>query len=214
MKTTLCSLWLFAWVCAVVVLPTSLAAAQKFVPVPKSEKKYKPYTITRGDTISVSILGEQDLNAGQKRVEATGTISMPLIQEVRVYGMTIAEAQELISKAYRDGRFLRNPIVTVTVEGYASRTVKVNGKVNQPGTQQISPDEEVTILDVISKAGGLGDTARGKEVRVTRTMPDGTMKVITLDVESALRGRVRSDSVDASFIVEPDDIIYVPEKII
>ncbi len=204
------------------LLPIALVAglfattpARAQVPtVPKSEKKYVPYRITRGDTVSISVLGEQDLSAGGKRVEATGTINLPLIQEIRLVGLTIAEAQEAIARKYRDERFLRNPQVSVTVEVYAPRTVIISGKVNMPGRPEIPADTEMTIKEMIFKAGGFSETARGKEVIVTRTMPDGTLKTFKLDVESAIKGRAPSNSGDASFVLEPDDIIYVPEKII
>jgi polysaccharide export outer membrane protein len=195
------------------VLLTGLASAQ--LPVPKkTEKKYVPYRITRGDRLSIGVVGEPELTVGGKRVEATGTINLLYISEIRLVGLTISEAQEAIARAYREGRFLRNPQVSVTVDEYAPRTVIVGGKVNGPGRQEIAPDTEVTIMDVISKANGFSETAKGTAVRLTRTMPDGTLKVFILDVESALKGRAQSNSGDAAFVVEPDDIIYVPEKII
>ena len=190
------------------------AAAASLPVAPKSEKKFVAYKISRGDRLAVAVLGEPDLTQGGKRVEATGTINLPLIQEIRLVGLTIAEAQEAIANAYRVGRFLRNPQVSVTVEEYAQRVVIVGGKVNAPGRQEIAPDTEVTIKDVISKAGGFGETAKGTQVKVTRTMPDGTVKTFILDVESALKGRAAANSGDAAFVVEPDDIIYVPEKLI
>lgn len=180
----------------------------------KREKKYVPYKITRGDVISVTVLDEPNLTAPQRRVEATGTVNLVYIQDIRVVGLTINEAQAAIARAYRDGRFLRNPVVSVSVETYAPRPVIVSGKVNVPGRQLIEPDTEVTIVDVISKAGGFTETARGTAVRVTRTMPDGSLKVFTLDVESALKGRAPPNSGDAAFVIEPDDIIYVPERFI
>jgi polysaccharide export outer membrane protein len=143
-----------------------------------------------------------------------GTINLPLIQEIRLVGLTTAEAQDAIAKKYRDERYLRNPVVSLTVEEYANRSVIVGGKVNSPGRQNLEPDTETTIKDVISKAGGFGETAKGTKVTVTRTMPDGTLRTFTLDVESALKGRAASNSGDAAFVVEPDDVIYVPEKII
>jgi len=187
-----------------------LAAGQ--APTPKPEKQYVAYRITRGDTLSVAVLGEPDLSAAQKRVEATGTISLPLIQNIRLHGLTINEAQDAIATAYRDGRFLRNPVVTVTVEVYSPRMVIVSGKVNNTGRREIPADTVMTLRDLIAAAGGLADTARGTAVRVTRTMPDGSQKVFTLDVESALKGRATND--DANFVLEPDDMIYVPERII
>jgi polysaccharide export outer membrane protein len=183
-------------------------------PAGKQEKKYVAYKITRGDRLSVSVLGEPDLRVGGVRVEAIGTINLPLIQDTRLVGLTIAEAQDAVAKAYREGRFLRNPQVTVTVEEYAPRTVIVSGKVNAPGRHEIPPDTEFTIKELIFKAGGFGDTARSSAVRVTRTMPDGTPKIFTLDVESAIKGKSNATSKDAGFVLEPDDIVYVPEKII
>jgi polysaccharide biosynthesis/export protein len=213
MKSTLLR-WLM--VSAVLFGLPAIAVAAQGQPVKRTEKKHVPYRITRGDMLSVEVLAgpEREFAAAGKRVEATGTINRLYIQEIRLVGLTIAEAQQAIANAYREGRFIRNPIVNVTVETYAQRHVIVNGKVNITGRQPIEPDSETTILDVISAAGGLGETARGKEVKVTRTKPDGTLETYTLDVESALRGRARPDSGDAAFVVQPDDVIYVPEKII
>ncbi len=188
-------------------------AAQKAGPA-IAEKKYVAYRITRGDRLSVALLGEQDLRGGGLRVEAIGTINLPLIQNIRVVGLTVAEAQDAIGKAYREGRFLRNPQVTVTIDEYSPRTVIISGKVNIQGRQEIPPDTEFTIKDLIAKAGGFSDTARGTAVRVQRTMPDGSLKVFTLDVESAIKGKSTSTAKDAAFVLEPDDTIYVPEKLI
>ena len=180
----------------------------------KPEKNYIAYKITRGDRVSVGIVGEPELTVGGKRVEATGTINLLYIQEIRLVGLTIAEAQEAIAKAYREGRFLRNPQVAVTVEEYSSRSVIISGKVNMPGRPEIPADREITIKELISKVGGFSETARGTAVRVTRTMPDGSLKIFTLDVDSAFKGKEKSTTGDAAFVLEPDDIIYVPEKII
>lgn len=180
----------------------------------KSEKKYVAYRITRGDILSVNVLDERDLSFGGKRVEAVGTINMPHIGDVRLYGLTIKEAQETIEKAYREGRILRNPTVTIVVETYAPRVVRISGKINTTGPVELPPDEEMTIADLIFKANGFQETAKGTAVRVTRTMPDGTLKVFTLDVESAIKGKTKATPDGAGFVLQPDDIVFVPEKII
>ncbi len=180
----------------------------------KEERKEKPYRITRGDVVSVAVLDEPYLNAPQRRVESTGTIAIPYLQELRVYGLTVLEAQEAIAKAYRDGRYLRNPVVSVTIETYAPRIVSISGKVNAPGRYEIPPDNEMTIRDLISKAGGFSETAKGTAVRLMRTKADGTSSVFELDVESAIKVKGRTASGDAAFVLEPDDVIYVPERII
>jgi polysaccharide export outer membrane protein len=178
------------------------------------ERKAAPYRITRGDRISISILGEPELKVTGTRVEPVGTVNLVLIKEVNLSGLTIAEAEAKVAKAYQDGRYLRSPRVNITVEEYAPRTVIVSGKVNIQGRQDIPPNSEFTIKDLIFKAGGFTDTARSSAVKVTRTMPDGTQKYFILDVESGIKGRANSNSKDASFVLEPDDVVYVPEKLI
>lgn len=216
------SLALICWRCAALVLcaialsvgPAHAASAPAASPK-LDRKNVVPYRITRGDRLAVSIFNEPDLTAGNKRVEARGTINLTLIGDVRVYGLTLTEAAHAIENAYRDGRILRNPEVTITVEEYSPRTVTVLGKVKYPGRVDLPPEQQWTIKDVITKVGGFDDTARGTAVKVTRTQTDGSQKVYTLDVQSALLGKDRATtSTDASFIVEPDDTIYVPEKII
>src|SRR4051812_18364225 len=101
------------------------------------EKKYIPYKITRGDTLAVSIFQESDLTAGGKRVDGRGMINLSLIQEIRVAGLTIIEAQTAIENAYKEGRFLRTPQATITIELYAQRTVTITGKIGQQGKHEL-----------------------------------------------------------------------------
>lgn len=178
------------------------------------ERKASAYRITRGDRISVSVLGEPELKVAGARVEPVGTVNLVLIKEVVLIGLTISEAEAAIAQAYREGKFLRSPRVNITVDEYAPRTVIVSGKVNIQGRQEIPPNTGFTIKDLIFKAGGFTDTARSSAVKVTRTLPDGTQKYYILDVESGIKGRANSSSKDASFLLEPDDVVYVPEKLI
>lgn len=205
---------LLAWIGTLVAALVMPAFGQPLAG-PKAEKKFVPYRIARGDILSVEVLasGEREF-AAQKRVESTGTVNLLYVHEVRLIGLTIAEAQDMIARAYRDGRFIRNPAVTVTVETYAPRVVSISGKVNTQGRFEIPPDAEMTITDLIFKANGFSETAQGRSVKVTRVMPDGTSKTFTLDVESAIRGKLKMPSGDAAFVLQPDDVVYVPERII
>ena len=211
MKRTLLRLLALAALAAATSL---VSPVQAQAPGPKSEKKFVVYRITRGDRLSIGVVGEPELTIGSKRVEATGTINLTYIGDINLVGLTIKEAQDKIANAYRDGRFLRNPVVTVTIEEFVPRTVMISGKINAPGRHEIPPDSEMTITELIFKAGGFAETAKGTAVKVTRTMPDGTNKIFTLDVDSAIKGKEKTSSGDAAFVLEPDDIIYVPEKII
>jgi polysaccharide export outer membrane protein len=192
----------------------ALPAADAPLPPKKiDEKAAQPYRITHGDRLAVSIYGE-DLTSGGNKVEARGTITLQLIGEIRVSGMTVVEAQTAIENAYRDKRFLRNPQAKITIEEYARRTVNVSGKVNSQGTRELPPDRPMTIKELILLCGGFQETAKGTDVRITRTLPDGSLQTYHKDVQSALLGKDKASASDANFVLEPDDTVYVPEKMI
>lgn len=173
-----------------------------------------PYRIARGDRISILVLGEPELKLAATRVEPTGTVNLVLVRAVMLAGLTVPEAEEAVSRAYREGRFLRSPRITVTVDEPAPRTVIISGKVNAQGRQEIPPGSVLTVKDLIFRAGGFTDTARGSAVKVTRTLPDGTRRHFVLDVESGIRGRSNRGANDAAFALEPDDVVYVPERLL
>jgi len=178
------------------------------------EKKAVVYKITRTDKISIVVVGENDLNVGGKRVDANGNVNLNLVGEVRIAGLTVNQAQTAIEAAYRDGRILRNPQVTINIEDYAPRTVSISGMVKIPGTVSLPPETTMTIKELVLKAGGFTETASGSKVRVSRTLPDGSTRIFTLNVDAVLKGRDTGKSADNNFVLEPDDIVYVPEKII
>jgi polysaccharide export outer membrane protein len=179
------------------------------------ENRAPAYTIRSTDKLSIRVFQEDDLTT-ISRVDSKGTVNLPLVGEVRVSGQTLSDAERTIEAAYRDGRFLRNPEVTVSVEEYAPREVSINGQVKNPGRFPLPVESTMTVLDLVTKAGGFTDTAEGTEVRVTRNLPDGTTKVITLDVESLIKGKgnAKSTQENSELRLEPDDIVYVPERII
>ena len=192
----------------------TILRAQEAVAAASDEKKAVIYKISPTDKISIVVVGEGDLAVGGKRVDTNGNVNLALIGEVKIAGLSVSQAQASIENAYRDGRILRNPQVTINIEEYAPRTVSVSGMVKQPGTINLPPESSMTLKDLILKAGGFTETANGSKVRVTRVLPDGTTRIFTLNVDSILKGRDTGKSADATFVLEPDDIVYVPEKII
>ena len=86
----------------------------------------------------------------------------------------------------------------------------MHGDVVQPGRISLPIESGMTVLDAITKAGGFTDLAKGENVTVTRTLPDGTKSVTTVDVRSVLRGRKTAEETESSMLLLPDDIVYVP----
>jgi polysaccharide export outer membrane protein len=194
------------------VLAACPAQAQE-TPLKPDSRKALLYTIAITDSLRVSVFGEDDLSR-VSRVDAKGTINLPLIGEIKVYGLTLREAEQAIADAYRDGRYLRNPQVTINVEVYAVREISVQGQVKIPGRLVLPAESTMSVLEAVTKCGGFTDTAKGTEVRVTRIDAAGKVKVFVVDVDSLIKGKNRARSEDDSLLLLPGDIIYVPEKII
>ena len=191
----------------------ALHAPAQDAPLQPDSRKALLYTIAITDSLQVSVFGEQDLSR-ISRVDARGLINLPLVGEVKVFGLTLREAEQAIGNAYRDGRFLRNPQVTITVESYAVREISVQGQVKNPQRVVLQAESSMTVLEAITKCGGFTDSAKGTEVRVTRVGPDGKVQVFVVDIDSLIKGKDRAKSGDNSLLLLPGDIIYVPERLI
>ena len=173
------------------------------------ESRAITYIIALTDRLRVAIFQEDDLST-ISRVDSKGRVNLPLVGPVSVVGMTVEQAQGTIQLAYQDKRFLRSPQVTITVEEYASREVTVAGEVVSPGRIPLPIESGLTVLDVITKAGGFTDVAKGQAVKVTRTLTDGSTEVTIIDVKSALIGKEPSTKAKPTMILLPGDIVFVP----
>lgn len=171
------------------------------------------YRLTNTDRLRIVVYGEPDLST-ISRIDARGNVNLYLVGDVHVAGCTVNEAQKIVEAAYRDGRFLRTPQVTISVEDYAPRAVTVDGSVKNPGPVPLPTESTLTVYQAIIRAGGFTDIAKGTAVTVTRILPDGTKKVFIIDVDSLIKGKGRAREQDDTLLLEPGDIIYVPERLI
>jgi polysaccharide export outer membrane protein len=189
-------------------------SAKSPAPVPAEPPKTIAYRIAPSDKLSISIIGESDLNAGNKRVDASGIINLALVNDVRVAGLTVTEAQAAVENAYKDGRILRNPQVSINIEEYSPREVSISGMIKIPGKYPLPPETVLTLKDLVLRAGGFTDTANGSKVRVIRTNANGTTKIFIKDIDSVIRAKDTKNSADGAFVLEPGDLVYVTERII
>ncbi|MBI2813106.1 MAG: polysaccharide biosynthesis/export family protein [Opitutae bacterium] len=178
-----------------------------------NNKKNYIHTLGLADRVRISVYQEEDL-ASLTRIDARGRVNMPLLGEIVIGGMTVVEAQAAIENAYKEGRYLRNPQVTISVEEYAPREVSISGAIRNPGRFTLPIESTLTVVELVTKAGGITDIGKGTAVTVTRFLPDGTKKVFTLDVDSVIRGKKDTKSDDSSLVLLPGDNVYVPERLI
>ena len=180
--------------------------------VANADKKNYIHTLALADKVRVVVYQEDDLTS-LTRIDARGRNNMPLLGEVAIGGLTVVEAQAAIENAYKDGRFLRNPQVTISVEEYAPREVSIQGQIRNPSRYALPIESTLSVVELVTKAGGITDIGKGSAVTVTRIMPDGTKKVFTVDVDAMIKGKKDSKAED-NILLQPGDIVYVPERLI
>jgi protein involved in polysaccharide export with SLBB domain len=188
-------------------------SAQAPAAQPNEAPKAVSYRISPADKLTIAVIGETDLNAANKRVDANGNINLALINDVHVAGLTVAEAQKAIETAYIENRMLRRPQVSINIEEYSPREVNISGMVKNPGKYPLAPETPMTLKDLVLRAGGFQDTANGQKVRITRNGPDGRPVVMVKDIDALIRAKPSANN-DGALVLEPGDIVYVPEKII
>jgi polysaccharide export outer membrane protein len=109
-----------------------------------------------GDSVKIEVYGQPDMTT-TVYVADDGTISVPLAGAVPISGLSPSEASLRIEKALRDGGFLVDPHVTLTVIQSLSQRVSVLGQVGKPGVYPI--ESNTTIYDLLAAAGGAQETA-------------------------------------------------------
>ncbi len=129
------------------------------------------YILGPGDLLKITVYENDDLTT-TARVSGNGMISVPLIGKIKVAGMTPGDAEQRIDQKLAQG-YIIDPHVTVFVKEYKSKQVTILGEVAKPGVYTLTA--KATILDIISKAGGLTDKAGNRIVikRKTRNNAPG-----------------------------------------
>lgn len=180
---------------------TGPEAYRVFTP-PVSTTPAGEYRIAPYDSLSVSVFQEPDLSTPANsplQVDANGKISLPLIGSVPAVGKTTNELASVIASQLQ-GRYLKNPQVTVAVAGSAPQKLSVQGEVAQPGVFDIKG--RTSLLEAIALAKGETKLASTREVAVFRNINGRRMGAL-FDLASIRRG------IAADPELLPNDVVIV-----
>jgi polysaccharide biosynthesis/export protein len=187
--------------------PVRKAAKQPAAPPPQqTERAEAPpaqeYPLGPGDIVKISVYNNPDL-ATEAQISQTGTISFPLVGEVKIGGLSRGDAEKAIAKSLGDGGFVPNAHVNMLVTEYRSQQVSVIGEVNKPGKYPIN--QKVTLTDLIAMAGGISPKG-GNLVTIIRKDANGRTAQYEVDFKNMLSG----GDPDRNVRIDSEDIIYVP----
>ena len=110
------------------------------------------YVLGRDDVVEVSLLGRSDFG-GRARVQADGTIQLPLIGKVTAAEHTTSELADTVRKALQTGGYYADPIVNVEVVTFTSRYITVLGAVGAPGL--VPMNKPYRLSEILARVGGV-----------------------------------------------------------
>ena len=159
------------------------------------------YKIGAGDILDVNVWKEPDASVRGAIVRTDGRISMPLLKDVDVVGLTPVEMEKLITGKLSS--MINSPDVTVIITGTASKKIYVQGKVNHEGP--ISFNYNMTVMQALSEAGGITVFAKKSKIYVLRT-ENGKALRLPFDYSAVLKGQ----RLDTNVQLRAGDMIVVP----
>jgi polysaccharide export outer membrane protein len=173
---------------------------------PASRTVAQEYTVGPGDVLKITVWGHDDLSR-EYPVTQDGRVPFPLIGSVEALGLTTTQLatrlHDLLEKDY-----LVNPQVLVSVKEYLSKKVHVIGEADRPGLFYLTGP--TTLLEVLSKAGGLSKSAGKDLVLVRRERPaDGTVggsSILRFDLR-----KIQAGDVKENIVLENGDMMFVPK---
>jgi polysaccharide export outer membrane protein len=158
------------------------------------------YRIGVEDELQISVWHEPELSM-PVQVRPDGMITLPLVNDLSVVGLTTHELQATLSEKLKP--FVNEPQVTVIVRNIRSRKVYLMGQVGKPGPYPLNGRK--TVLQLITEAGGPSQFARTGSIYIIRTV-NGQQTRLPFNYKKALSGK--PDAGDISLL--PGDMVVIP----
>ena len=197
----------------------SQAVIETSAPTPEEEQKRNelleklehevnaPYTINSGDTLAITVYNHEDLST-KTIVTPDGYVGMVLVGQVKLSGLTLADASRKIEKAL--SAYIRNPKVGISPITISSESATILGAVKNPGMYNIS--NGMRIADLFALAGGVsarlydGQVLDAADFEKSVFVRNG--KIIPVDLNLAIKQGTRPHNM----LLHKGDYIYVATK--
>ena len=159
------------------------------------------YKIGAGDVLQISVWKEPDASVPSVVVRPDGMISLPLVKDVSVLGLTPKRAEAAIGEAL--GRFITDPDVTVVVAEINSKKIYLVGALKKEGP--VAYTYRMSVMQAISEGGGLTDYAKRKKIYVLRN-EGGRQTRVPFNYDAVIKG----EHMEMNIALLPDDTVVVP----
>ena len=162
------------------------------------------YLLGPGDLLEIKVFEADKLNT-TVRLSSRGEVSLPLLGDIALQGMTASDAEQMIENKYKE-TYLKDPHVNIFVKEHYSQRVTVVGEVQNPGTYDYPSRQN--LLDAIALAGGLTEKA-GRLVQVRRldNVSYGVHQSLMIDLDKL----INEGKTELNIQINGGDVVFVPE---
>ena len=158
---------------------------------PTSKQVDEGYLIGPSDVLVINVWKDTELTRTIP-VRPDGKISLPLIGELPVAGMTAFSVQQVVTQKLKE--YISDPQVTVIVQEVKSRTFSILGKVAKPGSYPLG--KPTTVLEAIAIAGGFLDFAKQSKIYIIRPGSGGSAQTLPFDYKKVIKGQHSEENVE------------------
>jgi polysaccharide export outer membrane protein len=201
----------------IVPIPPRATPIQPLSPVPGIREGVAPnedtYVLGPGDEISLDVFDIPEFT-NTYTILIDGSVVLPWIGRLRLQGLTLDQANALITQQYVSRGFLVDPLITVNLLTPRTLSISVVGEVRRPGAYSISPEGSAsaaiqadgggagdaatnqwpTVSRAIQAAGGITQLADLRNVQIRRALPDGSEQLLDVDLWELIRtGQLTQD---------------------
>lgn len=160
----------------------------------------------------VLVSGQKEIDEPAKRISEGGTIVLPLLGEMSVVDLSLEELQAKLTDRYR--KYFMKPQVMLDfardtgIDGVSPwGFVTVLGRVKTPGRVPMPATRDMTVSSAIQKAGGFAPSAKESAILVTRALSNGGTESRTINLKAV----GTAGKLDEDIILDPNDVVFVPE---
>jgi polysaccharide export outer membrane protein len=197
--------WLFLLVIMVPACATTPSVGPQAMQGAMAGEPLTDYRLRPGDEIEIKFFYHPGLNE-RLVIGPDGKISLQLIDEILVAGLTTSQLDELLTREY--DKYLENVNISVIARVYSGLKVYVGGEVGRPGFYSLAGN--MTVLQSIFTAQGFRDTAKRENVILVRKGPESRPLAMAIDLGSVISG----EQLEHDIYLMPSDIVYVPKTFI
>ena len=180
-----------------------VSASSQEPPSQGAEVAEANYVLSPSDELEIKVAGEDDL-AGTYRIDNEGNIAFPILGKVKIDGLTISQTENEIQKLLEKDYFKTKVSVYAEVKKFHKMKAVIAGEVNKPGAYEFEEGRNLSLVELITLAGGPTKDACMNASAIIRSEGRGKTRILKVRAGDIMEARARD------VVLEPGDRVNIP----